>query len=111
MGGSFWHVLFPSLFPPILSWNYFDLNVLASHSHHWFIEMADAVAPGPASAGANSALPRQGGAAALPSSAAPPDYAAGIPTSGRRQIPARSPSRYPLDDADAPHQYRRGSDG
>src|ERR1700674_1006001 len=81
----------------------------ASHSHHWFIEMADAVAPCPASAGAHSALPRQGGAAALPSSAAPPDYAASIPTSGLRQIPARSPSRYPLDDADAPHQYRRGS--
>src|SRR5712691_9464958 len=28
LGGSFWHILFPSLFPPILSWNYFDLNVL-----------------------------------------------------------------------------------
>src|SRR5260370_17749340 len=73
-------------------------------------DLSSAVAPGPAGAGANSALPRQSGTAALPSSAAPPGYAAGIPTSGLRQIPAGSPSRYPQDDADAPHQYRRGSD-
>src|SRR5207245_800846 len=46
----------------------------------------------PASAGANSGPPRQGGTAALPSSVVPPDYAGSIPTSGPRQIPARSPS-------------------
>src|SRR5207245_1027376 len=65
------------------------------------MEMADAVALGSAGAGANSRPPRQAGIAAPLSSAALFDYAAGIPTSGSRQIPARSPSRYPQDDADA----------
>src|SRR5260370_20966620 len=73
-------------------------------------DLSPAVAPGPAGAGANSVLLRQSGIAVLPSSAAPPGYAAGIPTSGPRQILAGSPSRYLQGDADAPHQYRRGSD-
>src|SRR5260370_30776038 len=72
-------------------------------------DLSSSVAPGPAGAGANSAPLRQSGTAALPSSAAPPGYAAGIPTSGPRQILAGLPSRYPQDDADAPRQYRRGT--
>src|SRR2546421_12795837 len=74
------------------------------------VDSAYAGTPGPAGAGANSGLPRQGGTAARPSSAAPPDYAARIPTSGPRQILAGSPSRYPRDDACVPRQYRPGSD-
>src|SRR5262249_34815338 len=55
---------------------------------------------------ANSRPPRQGGTAALPSSATPSDCATSIPTSEPRQIPAGSPLRSPGDDAGVLRRYR-----